>query len=228
MRFSLNRALAAVCGAILVLGPGTALAQQAPGQLSQGVGMRKETPRADVDFPGGTVAEYLATLDKAFGAANVAMEPGVESARIAPVRFVGVQRQDALLALQTLADVGPMRKLDVFSVNDDSIMGLRVSGRVVNYPIETRVWSLRPYLDSQTTSVDILSAIETAIGLVPGEPQIKFHKDTGLLIMRAQVDQLDAANQVLKALESAQHEAIDTAARKANADEAIKKAATPN
>ena len=217
---------AAILTAAVASTSGIASAQQAPANPGRAVPMQEDGIRADIDFRGGTLAEYIEVVEKAFGASNAAVQQGAESVRLAPARFVGVRRQDALFVVMALADPRDSRRLIVGSIGTPPITQITADEKFATRPAELRVWTLDALVEGGASVEDILSAIEVAVTLIPSEPQIKFHKDTGLLIMRAQIEQLDAANQVLKALELAQHQAADAAKRKA--EDAAKQAASSN
>lgn len=172
-----------------------------------------EQPRADIDFPGGTIAEYVEAVAEAFGGANAVIQPGAEDMSVAPVKLTQVRRVDALIVLQAVARAEPTRRIQV--IPSTEIVQIGLATRPSSAPQEVRVWSLQRLTDSGAKAEDVLSAIETAINLVPGEPQIKFHRETNLLMMRASIDQLDAAQQVLQALTQAAEQRHDAAARDA-------------
>jgi type II secretory pathway component GspD/PulD (secretin) len=72
---------------------------------------------------------------------------------------------------------------------------------------QTTVISMADLLGANLTSANALAAIEVALGLVEGAAapaQIKFHEETGLLIARGSVDQVDKIRQVITQLRERQ------------------------
>lgn len=224
MRRSLNGFLAAVCFVVLAIGPMGALAQQGR-QPAAASAQEDPTERiGNLDFPGGTVAQYLEAVEKAFGPFNKVLTPEAAVVRVQPMRFTSVRFGDVILILRSVSHREAGGTLSVFKEQGTEIWRIGFSPFPVipapsqpSIPAELRVWTLRGLIDGGTRVEDILSAVETAVGLIGGSPKIRYHKDTGILIILGSPRELDAANQVLNSLATAQHQAADTAARKPGA-----------
>ena len=149
--------------------------------------------RVSIRFPGGSIAEYTAAVKKAFPGANIAVAPGVELVRIAPVELTSVNFNEAMFAIPTLSE-SPV-SVDWFSTTAlvDGAAAVR-HGR--EQRAELRVWPMSQLL-TQVKPEDALSAIQTAVDMVQQGAEIKFHKDTQILLVRGTPDQLDAINQVI-------------------------------
>ncbi len=219
MRRSLNGFLAAVCLMVVTLGPAGAIAQQ--GQQPAAASSQGDPNErvGNLDFPGGTVAEYVAAVETEFGPFNKVLTPEAAAVRVQPLKFTGVRFGDVILILRAVSDPQASGYVHVFKEQGTDIwrIGYTYTGNVVmaSVPSELRVWTLRGLIESGTRVEDILSAVEAAVGLIGGSPKIRYHKDTGILIILGSPAELDAANQVLKAIELAQRQAADAAERKA-------------
>jgi hypothetical protein len=223
--------LASVCFVVTAIGPVGALAQQGQQPAAASTQADPNERVGDLDFPGGTVAEYVAAIEKEFGPFNKVLAPEAAAIRVQPMKFTGVRFGDVILILRAVSDPQATGYVHVFKEQGTDIWRIGytyMSGNqvVTAVPTELRVWTLRGLIEGGTRVEDILSAVETAVGLIGGSPKIRYHKDTGILIVLGTPQELDAANQVLKALEMAQHQAANAAERKA--DEAAKKAAASN
>jgi septal ring factor EnvC (AmiA/AmiB activator) len=77
----------------------------------------------------------------------------------------------------------------------------KVSGRPTVQ--SAHVWTLSELLDNDIPSDAVLSAVETALEVVSSttKPDVRFHKDTALLIASGDHDQLEAIEHVLDSLD---------------------------
>lgn len=191
------RAIVPVLLAAILTAP--VAAQQAPAQGAQSAAAAANEVRSSIKFPGGTVAEYVATLIRGFPGANIAVAPGVESVRVAPVELTKVNINEAVFALPTLCE--SQVSVDWFGNTAvvDGVVAKKRQGD--SRPSTLKVWSMAEVL-SQIKSDDALSAIQVAIELAGPGAEVKFHADTSLLIVRGSGEQIDAVQQTISRLES--------------------------
>jgi hypothetical protein len=231
MRHGLGRwaAIAAV-GMMAAAGlaqPAGAGSQPQPAEkASQGNG-----PTVSVNFKGGTLAEYVKALRAATSEpVNIALQGEAASIRVEPMELRDVGIEAALHAalggsvgrmvmepdgtqsqviLNTIASSGGGDGPMVFSVSREV---QRASGG--RSPIKgnmVEVYSLQPLVQpgaggKEDAAVVALTAIETALALTQeeggSEPEIKFHQDSGLLLVRGTGPQVSLVGQVVKRLTS--------------------------
>ena len=170
----------------------------------------KSPPVISVQFPGGTLAEYLEAIRNAAGGANVvlaapeARKVSLPSIRLnsvavgAAVRVVaGEVRVDGLSLRIHVEEIGP---------SDEGEQPIyRVSAVRQGRPPSTdvMVWTLAGLLTEETKAEDVLTAIETSVGLLGEkyEPaQVRFHEATGLLLACGEHQQLAAIDNVVDGL----------------------------
>ncbi len=182
--------LAAAC-AMTPVGPAFARPNEEPARTFGGL---QPDPRADVSFAGGTVKQYLDAVARAFGSANAAVQPGVESAALGPVELKNVTRRDSIMLVEGLSG-GKARVQDRGDTFVLFTLDMREGMR------EVRVWTLAKVL-SQMKAEEALSAVQAALDLAGKDAAVKFHEDTTLLIIDGSASEIDAVNQVINRLES--------------------------
>jgi hypothetical protein len=166
-------------------------------------------PTFSIDFPGGTVAEYLAAIRKAFPGANIVGSAGLEKYTIPPITLTHVTIHGALEPLEIIVKppsantprVRVMIDNDVASVWLDSFIG---PGQFVreHAPLQTLVWNSKVLTMRGTVTVpDITGAIDTALSVFTDpKPEVRIHEQTGILVVRGTEAQLDAAREVIDQL----------------------------
>jgi hypothetical protein len=168
----------------------------------------KDMPAFDLSFPGGTVAEFVAHVEKAF---DQNIRGGQKPNFIVPTEASSVK----------------LPKLELRSVDAETLMRavttLLAPQRHVWQRVGGSTWVLSTQPDSRNTRAfyvghllkkfkieDITTAIETVLQLGRSTNiDLKYHKDTQLLIIRASPAQLESALEVLSQLRDAL--ALDTA-----------------
>lgn len=155
--------------------------------------------RAAVSFPGGTVTEYVRAVRHAFPGANIAVAPGVESVRLAPVELTGANLPEAVAALRVLSE----SPVDVSWTGTTALVDGAAAKRRQgdSNPTLLRVWPMAQIL-SQVEQDDALSAVQTALELAGPGAEVRFHADSQLLMLRGNPTQIDAVSQTLDRLES--------------------------
>lgn len=180
-----------------------------------------EESRADIDFPGGTVAQFVEQVRRAFPGTNVVLEAGAEAVLVGPMKLLAITPADALIAACVTTSEGGKNQIAV-----DGHAGLYIlrghGPSASNDPVETRVWALQPVLETRKIKLeDAMTAVELGIKLTGGEASVKFHAETGLLLVRGNNEQLNAVNQVVARLSesfSAGREQLKAALEKAQAE----------
>ena len=201
--------------------------QQAPQQAPQGLppqraaGVRSpdSTPdskltRFDLNFPGGTPKELVEAIEKASGKPLNAIIPDEHANTLLPAL-----KMNAVTAAQLFEALGQAsRKIVTFKNRSfqESYYGFRTQGQATDYsiwyfyyeqsnppqePKACHFYQLAPYLDTYKIE-DITTAIETG-WIMLGEterPEIKFHKDTKLLIAVGEPSRLVLIESVLSQL----------------------------
>lgn len=167
-----------------------------------------------VDFPGGTVAEYVAALTKAAGSMNVLISPEAAEFSMPAVKLTKVTVSSAidLVEGQWTENRDPTVYLDVDHVTQyDSReqrtyrinAKLNIRRSQVREKIQSRVWSISHLIkDDVFDSNLVLAAVEMAIEITKSlnKVDMRFHEATSLLIASGSKTQLDAIEGVLDAL----------------------------
>lgn len=171
----------------------------------------------DLDFPGGTLAQYVDAVRDVAHPVNIVARASVVPVRIEPVEFRNVSVDAALRFVEgryTLPD-GSLVQVNLQTASSgrqapgggDELMIYKLEGdrKSVRHDAETRshVWSLAPILDEGQDPKDVLAAIEALLDLQDGEPapaRLRFHRETQLLLARAEERQLGVIDELLREL----------------------------
>lgn len=171
----------------------------------------------DLDFPGGTLAQYVQVVQRAQPCANIVLtldDPKIaEEIRIPPMTL---RRVTAYVAAQAAArttspreqywlhatpiedETGFIRAVQIGVMHDPSKdQALQLQGR------EPAVFSLAEPLALGRTPAALLGAIETALSVVKDEPEavIKLHEPTGVLVALGSKRQLSIVGAVVGQLQ---------------------------
>lgn len=170
-------------------------------------------PRFDLDFPGGTPADFITAIEKASGQTLNVIIP----AEYAQVPFPSLRLKDVNVpqlfkafgeaSLRAYFVGNALRTSSLSFVTKDE----RVSPSTIWYfraegatPLATttRFYSLAPYLRADITVDDITTAIRTGWELrgVKAPPVLKFHQETQLLIAVGEHEELDVIVEALKVI----------------------------
>lgn len=186
--------------AIALLVAATAAAQDAGSIFAE------DQPLISVRFDGGTAVEYVEAVRRAAGDINVIIAPEAAEVAMPPIRLQEVSPGAALELVgdQTHTAHGRRVQLRVQEVGRHDprerptyrIFAL-VTGRVEEQG--AHVWTVAFLLDNDISSDAVLSAVEMALDVVGGgsELDVRFHKDTGLLIATGTEVQLDTIDEVV-------------------------------
>lgn len=180
-----------------------------------------EEPKISVSFKGGTVQEYLAAL-RAAGSkeapVNAVVSKELYSVQIPPVELSDTTVYAALSALTVLVprneyelSVKPLSQMGLpqYHPNAFAVEAQRRFSSPDQMPQSLRIYSVRDLLAApgeaegeRVSSATLLTALRTALGEVPGAgdppPEVKFHAESGLLIVRATEIEQDTVKQVVR------------------------------
>lgn len=174
----------------------------------------------DLDFKGGTLREYVNAIQKKAASTNVLIDPLAERFPVPSVQFRSVDVASAMELLDHRAGEVDGRgvRIDVRTIDPPNTLSEPVyavhaetfSPRKLRDEL-TMVISVKDLLDADYTADDILTAVETALNLVDDgvTAQVRFHKETGLLIARGPEEQVSAVVDVTAQLRQAAHEQLD-------------------
>jgi hypothetical protein len=197
-----------------------------PGQ-SAPVAPAGDLTRFDLDFRGGTPAELVEALDKALGKEiNVIVVDSASKVRLPPVRVRNATVNDVFTAIATASQ----REVAVPSggntiqyklvqcrftptgatITDDTVWSFvsnetdlhEQSLRLSQPKRELAHFQLRDYLSDSVNVEDITTAIRTGWEMiaVKNPPDLKFHKETGILIAAGDPKLLEQIPLVLQQL----------------------------
>jgi hypothetical protein len=209
--------------------------ERAPSSGSSGSESGKsETTRFDLDFPGGTARELVDAMSKARGTqVNVVIGKLNDRVMLPPVRVHNATTADIFHAIATATT----HETPVFgsdhtvhnqvvesqfipagdAVSDDATWSFvsndwgSTTIAETEPPHELRDFQLRNYLSDKLTVEDITTAIRTGWDMqgVKVQPVLKYHKETGILIVAGDPKLLD---QIPKVLAELPHAAPNSAA----------------
>ena len=169
-----------------------------------------------VKFAGGTVTEYIEALVKAKKAGTINVVVALEAADVPmpPVTLTKVTVSAAIDLVDGRSASPPGRniKLDVrhmpqYAEQEQPTFQIQASVYGDAVRTQASVWTIANLLrDDILDADDVLAAVETALDILEstGEPIIRFHKETGLLIARGDLAQLSAIEDVLGQLAQSQ------------------------
>jgi hypothetical protein len=192
---------------------------EAQSEGGRGGGMLAEPPKTvSIQFQGGTIADYVALLSEAADDAPVNVTLSQEAAEIelAPVTLRRVTLDQSLELLANTIDLGPTSRINVSRISGPpggtsvySINVQRAGVRAGPSPqSRLEVFSLRSLIQAPPGSEgpafsveEILTAVDTALELGgQGEADMRFHPESGLLIVRALPDQINAVDNIIGVL----------------------------
>ncbi|MCB9841143.1 MAG: hypothetical protein H6809_05805 [Phycisphaeraceae bacterium] len=202
--------IALACGSIV-----SAPALGGPGPLATDAAIVIDDP-VDLDFPGGTLGEYLDAVSRTCRA-NIVAGPEVRALRMPPLQLRGVTPYSTIRLVESLFPDPSVARVSIDQISPDSeespaegstsIFVVRVDqaqrragGTVVN-----DVFSigdvLRPANEEPTEAQvkQIFEMIESAMSLSPGsgEPELAYHDQTQMLVFKGSPEQREMVQAVL-------------------------------
>jgi hypothetical protein len=173
-----------------------------------------------INFPGGSLLDYVAVVQKAAGGVNVITSPGAENVPLGAAQLANINVYTAFEAARAL----------VVNVENDTVSTTiiarngsapvylvtsakrKMGGTGVPEPDdpELRIYTIKEMIEpavggregGNMKAESILSAIDTAVGLITtsSKPIVKYHQDSALVLVRANRAQIQAVDQVVSAL----------------------------
>ncbi len=167
-------------------------------------------PTFDIDFPGGTVVEFVAAVGAARGrSANILIDENDRSIRIPKFAM----RQVTLGSLmQAINRLGRMREQGFefdsgnYAVPGEAVWSLAVVRPRSAAEEQVKFFNLEPFL-SKNSVEDITTALNAGYQLKTGSNErlnLKFHKETQLLMVRGGPEVLAMVADVLTQLKASQ------------------------
>lgn len=198
-----------------------------PGVPQQYAGGMQESPFGSgetfsVDFAGGSIAEFLNAVERARGgkAVNVVVTES-DGIVVDPLKLTNVNVESAMEALQYAARTAggqPVGVGDFGGKEGEKVYALRsmAGPRALGSPSrsDTSVLSLNGVTKPEWAKggpeglpvETVLTAVETAISMAGREgqnpPTMRFHRESGLLILKGTPEQLSTASLVVESLAS--------------------------
>ncbi|HVR34318.1 MAG TPA: hypothetical protein VMS21_00540 [Methylomirabilota bacterium] len=183
-----------------------------PARLNPDGYFRQESPKLttfDLAFPGGTPKELVVAIQEAMGQpVNVIIQEEYDSIQIPMFEVHHVTLPQLLVAVSQAGRETSDYRYGFITMDkthaDTSIWTLAVSFRNPRPAPERfrQFYQLAPYLEVFQVE-DITTAVETAWSMKtigPGQPMMRFHKDTQLLIAMGTQEELGLIEQVLSQL----------------------------
>lgn len=180
----------------------------------------------NVEFSGGTVADYVRSIREALPGANVVMTPDAEFVELEPVALTDVDMNSAMELLDGLLAELPDRTIELSMQQYASIHGMpvyvvsaRSSNRGYGRGGNSRpmpkamsgVWSVSSLLQRDIEAQDIATAIDTALSLFGDDyppAVVRFHPESGLVLARGSVEQHNAIEAVIHAMETGANDGV--------------------
>jgi hypothetical protein len=175
----------------------------------------------DLEFPGGTVKEYVDQLREARpdGAANVLVMPDARDLKVPPVTLLAVTVEAAVQALEGTYTLPDGRRADIdvssYTIGDSPDLVMKIQADYEIREAESSVWSVDEALMHGQTAEELLGAIEAVLSVFPDKAKVSYHPPTRLLIARGPGEQLDLVREAIEAL-------TDGAERRRNRMESLK------
>jgi len=163
----------------------------------------------NIDFPGGPLEHLLDTIKEQNTdvTPNIIVDDEVRGTKIPPFHLANVHVYELMEALDSI-DVG----LDVDMLSDNLSA---ITNRRSVAPASVEIYSVRHLLDPNSLirfkMDDIATAIRTSWDMISyaGDPGMKVHLETGLLIVQGSKDEQDVVKTVVQRLSDQLQEAKD-------------------
>jgi hypothetical protein len=183
-----------------------------------------------IDFPGGTLGDFIGALSKIEGVSISIISTGDQSDFAIKLPPFALRNTNAIVAVQVLARLLEPRGIDLNPMMSDQNSGVAVLSRRESKLAPTRTapsqfesFQLAPYLADQSIE-DIVGAIHAGWELDPQHDakalQLKFHPQTSILLVSGPREGLDLTMKIISQLKAARPDAQKTAEAKAAAERA--------
>jgi len=159
----------------------------------------------DLDFAGGTIADYVKAILRVQKNANIVVMPEAASVTMPAMQLRGVDLDAAANLLDGRRVITGHTNVvtsvrTVGSSRQPSPGIYTISAKTDLQPAQTQIHSVVDLLEGGLSSDDMMTAIETTLALIGDiQPtaQIRFHPQTGILIVRGHPEQVQAVNEVI-------------------------------
>jgi len=163
-------------------------------------------PRIDIDFPGGTMGEFMMYLEKVQGAPpSVILSKEAEEVPLPALRLHKVTVAEAMTAIGRLRQIGSYEI--VVHESQGGILTV-VAAQSGNLRPTTEVSDLIKILDTDLEIDDVVTAITTAWSLqllyAGPKPELRYHSETGLLIVVGSQWDREVVRSILQTLSEAE------------------------
>jgi len=181
--------------------------------VKSGEAARAEAPKViNLQFPGGTIGQYVLAIRETAPEVNVVLvTPEGKDLALPPIQLSSV---DIGSAMELIEGDFPVDQETHVAVKVDEVRPTAEGGRPI-YRVTTQrrgharstsdvhVWTIADLLTEDTKADAVLTAVETAVGLLgtaarPAE--IRFHEATAVLIAFGTPTQLEAIDRVIAEL----------------------------
>ncbi len=161
-------------------------------------------------FPGGTLGDFVDQLRRIEPRANIVMAAGAELAKLPAMDLRGAGLDQALDSACTVAVSDRQIRIKAFRGPGEPVYTILVQDRAQRADggrevVRTEVFGLARLTDvdphgRQLSPTTVLSAIEAAVG-DDRLDWLRYHQESGLMIVRGTGEELDVVQSVLKNLE---------------------------
>lgn len=176
---------------------------------------RSEPVTVTLTFEGGTMAAFVAEVRKVQPTANIVMATRAADAIVPPMELRGAGIEQALVCACTVAE-GPVEvRVKDFAGGGRPVYTVlaapaRVQKQVLGADpdeIEQRVFTLNKLTTARVgvepvSVATILSAVEMVTSAAGQAPLLRYHQDSGILLVRGTREQVANASQTLAVLAS--------------------------
>lgn len=147
-----------------------------------------------LEFPGGTVKEFVDLIRKEKGEFNIVMMPGVENVELPPMTLRGIMSYNAIALLDELrqTDGEPLMQVER---SEQAWVLQKFDHR--DREKRREVWNLSELLDMGLGEDGILRAVEMGLGSVGDGADVLYHEDTGLLLVVGTHPHVEVVDEVL-------------------------------
>lgn len=174
-----------------------------------------QTPNLiDLDFRGGTAVDFIQAIRKATGdRANIVVTPYVEDVRVPAMSLRRVDVLSAMGLLEGERAETPERSVTLKVRPLGSVAGgvaplLKVIAEAKALqspqgPERSNIWSVADLIAAGTSADHITTAVSAALELLGPDSrkaQVRFHKETALLLARADAEQIQIIDNVIDQL----------------------------
>lgn len=209
---------------VFAAGSALHMARQAAAQPAVDCG--NPSPVFDLDFAGGTIADYARAIRTAYPCANILVRPAVEQmpAPAISLRAVSLETALHLMAQESISSGVESRGVvivrhvnrnpnregnQVYDVSLAPTSSLLEKPPVApTQPNELGVWVLAKITESGIAIEDTLGAANVALETAGGSAVLRYHEPTGLLIVRGSAAQIGAIQRAIAMLETKAYDRV--------------------